>query len=677
MEPRQPVPSVIARLMGLDEFQPRQPVQKKARVLSEKYMQRVSAIGSREKHQKLRLFGLDSEESRDTNSLGTDRQNGSLAGKRKAHLSSMVSLKPSSHENLDVCRKGQNACDQRYTSFSSCRDFERIGVLKQHTDKVENTKTKSTSSKHATTGIGFSKSNILGRDELGSRYLNGGTLLKKSESVPLSPTQPVELDISRMDEKEITFPDHDSKPTKLCFNPAALRSSKNSQYGWKVRSIGCLQKPTPLHWSLSDIHNHAPSASHDSVVKSSSRASKLEFINSVQRKERELLFDRRHASESIISAKSYEEMPPPVEVSEVANKNPEPSYIPPNVAEKKFEKDAHCQSSLEMVVNGETTFVNEASLALDKQQLLEIEDGDLSMKDQDYSRYTMAASILKDISAVTYGKEYISSYCSCTDPESLVSSEDSYYQSSPNSVLETSYRKEVSSCFDCWDGAGASLQGLHNRLEILKSELLDGNSEDFDTMVSSEGDTQEEESVSDFEANEVAMRLFKAEESRDFSYLVDVLTEAGLINRSPYLISPNHSWNSDECLIVSPSVFETLDKKYGEQVSWKRADRRLLFDRINLGLVEILQSSLSQQSVSWSEPVARRFMLNYGGQEDIEEEVWLLLASQENGTGKNSEKVTGQDDKWFDLGDHVQEISRDIANSLFDELVEDAVSNMG
>ncbi|CAI0443016.1 unnamed protein product [Linum tenue] len=634
MEPRQPVPSVIARLMGLDEFQPRQPVQKKARVLSEKYMQRVNAIGSREKHQKLHLFGLVSEESRDTNSLGTDRQNGSLAGKRNAHLSSEVSLKPSSHENLDVCKKGQNACDQRYTSSSSCRDFGRIVLLKQHTDKVENTKTKSTSSKHATTGIGFY--------ELGSRYLNAGTLLKKSESAPLSPTQPVELDISRMDE-------NDFKPTKLCFNPATLRSSKNSQYGWKVRSIGCLRRATPLHWNLSDIRSHATSASNDSVVKSSRRVSNVEFINSVQQKGRK--FDRRHASEIIISVKSYEEMSPPVEDSEAANKNPEPSYIPPNVAENKLEEYSHSQRSHEMVVNGETESVNESSLAL--------------------------VSIQKDISAVTYGKEYISSYCSCTDPESLVSSEDSYYQSSPNSVLETSYRKEISSCFDCWDGAGASLQGLHNRLEILKSELSDGNSEDFDTMVSSEGDTREDESVSDFEANEGAMTLFKAEESRDFSYLVDVLTEAGLINRSPYLISPNHSWNSDEYLIVSPSVFETLDKKYGEQVSWKRADRRLLFDRINLGLVEILQSSLSQQSVSWSEPVARRFMLNYGGQEDIEEEVWLLLASQENGTGKNSEKVMGQDDKWFQLGDHVQEISGDIANSLFDELVEDAVSSMG
>lgn len=45
MEPRPRTPSVIARLMGLDELPIHQPVQKKRRVLSEDYLRRVASIG--------------------------------------------------------------------------------------------------------------------------------------------------------------------------------------------------------------------------------------------------------------------------------------------------------------------------------------------------------------------------------------------------------------------------------------------------------------------------------------------------------------------------------------------------------------------------------------------------------------------------------------------------------
>lgn len=58
MESRQSTPSVIARLMGLDELPPQQPVRKPQRVLSDSYLQRVASIGVREKrhkHHQLRM----------------------------------------------------------------------------------------------------------------------------------------------------------------------------------------------------------------------------------------------------------------------------------------------------------------------------------------------------------------------------------------------------------------------------------------------------------------------------------------------------------------------------------------------------------------------------------------------------------------------------------------------
>lgn len=58
MESRQSTPSVIARLMGLDELPRQQPVRKPQRVLSESYLRRVASIGIREKrhkHHQLRM----------------------------------------------------------------------------------------------------------------------------------------------------------------------------------------------------------------------------------------------------------------------------------------------------------------------------------------------------------------------------------------------------------------------------------------------------------------------------------------------------------------------------------------------------------------------------------------------------------------------------------------------
>lgn len=205
------------------------------------------------------------------------------------------------------------------------------------------------------------------------------------------------------------------------------------------------------------------------------------------------------------------------------------------------------------------------------------------------------------------------------------------------------------------------------QLELLKSETSEAYSEGSGMMVSSDEDTGEG-SVGETEEDEDLMRLFRVEDGRDFSYLVDVLTEAGFHGRNLYM--GFDTWHSQECP-MSSSVFETLEKKYGEQKSWKRSERRLLFDRINLGLMEILQPSIGVPA--WTKPVARRFSSRMS-QELIEEELWILLVSQENEASKDLEKVLGKDDRWLELGDDIQIIGREVENSLIDELVEDVVS---
>ena len=212
---------------------------------------------------------------------------------------------------------------------------------------------------------------------------------------------------------------------------------------------------------------------------------------------------------------------------------------------------------------------------------------------------------------------------------------------------------------------------MRRQLEFLKSESFEGYSEGPGMVVSSDDDDDDgdadadagEESPEDCEVNEDLIRLFGVEERRDFSYLVDVLTEAGFHSRNQDI--GFDGWHSPE-IPISPSAFETLEKKYDEQISWQRSARRLLFDRINSGLVEILQPCLGEPM--WAKPVARR--LSYW-----QKELYMFLVSQEKEARKDSsEKVLGNDDGWLFLGYDVEVIGREIENLLIDELAAEIVS---
>lgn len=191
-------------------------------------------------------------------------------------------------------------------------------------------------------------------------------------------------------------------------------------------------------------------------------------------------------------------------------------------------------------------------------------------------------------------------------------------------------------------------------------------------IVSSDDDT-DERSVSDFKENNV-MGLFKVEESRDFSYLIDVLLEAGFYCRG--IEMDCDTWCFQECP-MSLYIFESLEKKFGDQVSWNRSDRRLLFDRINTGLMEISQPCMGE--ATWKKPVSRRIR-SLTGQEMIEEDLWMLLVIQEKeGTEarKNlEEKLLRSEIGKLDLGDDINCIGIEIESLLIDELVEEFVSNL-
>lgn len=201
------------------------------------------------------------------------------------------------------------------------------------------------------------------------------------------------------------------------------------------------------------------------------------------------------------------------------------------------------------------------------------------------------------------------------------------------------------------------MPGLQLQLELLKSET-DEYSEGTGMIVSSDDDS-DKASITNHEENEKSVKILNdVEESRDYSYLVDVFTEAG-----------SHGWNSDkasspECPI-SYLVFDILEKKYGEQICWKRSDRKLLFDCINSQLAEVLQPSISSYR---TKPVCRR--LSYRkSMEEMKEDIWNSLTNSDS----SPKLLMGKDEDWLGFGDDIDEIVEVIENSLIEELAAEII----
>ncbi|PON75330.1 hypothetical protein PanWU01x14_042970 [Parasponia andersonii] len=301
----------------------------------------------------------------------------------------------------------------------------------------------------------------------------------------------------------------------------------------------------------------------------------------------------------------------------------------------------------DMVVDAEKPFEESENERLGPTTCILLEE------DYDSGRAT-DTSVQQESSTGFHEESSVFSHCSGTEPDSLVGFEEAY-QPSPVSVLEPPFSSE------CFGRVKDDICELRQHLELLKSKTSETYSEGSGMMVSSDDET-EEGSACDSEENEAFMKVFKVEESRNFSYLVEVLTEAGLHGKN---LEEFKTWDSSECPI-SLSVFETLEKKYGDQPSWKRSERRLLFDRVNAGLIEILLPCMGIPT--WEKPVSRRFS-SIHDEEMIEEDLWKLLVSQEKERSKDSaENVLGSELGKLDLGGEIYAIGIEIERLLFDEL---------
>ncbi|KAM5560010.1 hypothetical protein ABKV19_021263 [Rosa sericea] len=242
--------------------------------------------------------------------------------------------------------------------------------------------------------------------------------------------------------------------------------------------------------------------------------------------------------------------------------------------------------------------------------------------------------------------------------ESLASSKEAD-QPSPVSVLEVPFIDDVSSSSDCFETLSADLQGLRMQLQLLKLES-DSYAEGS-ILISSDEDAGEGSTW-------FQDAICREEESWESSYMVDMLNESGLnhANHETFLAT----WHTPECP-VSPLLFQELEKKYCDETSCPKSERKLLFDRINSGLLEMFQQ------VTDPHPWVRRMKITVGpkwiNKTALQDGLRKLLASEEKANEESLDKLLERDSLWLHFGDYIDIIGREVEKSLLDELVAEVV----
>ncbi|XP_068637520.1 uncharacterized protein [Aristolochia californica] len=241
-------------------------------------------------------------------------------------------------------------------------------------------------------------------------------------------------------------------------------------------------------------------------------------------------------------------------------------------------------------------------------------------------------------------------------------------QPSPVSVLEPPFEEETSCSSECFESVIADLHGLRMQLQLLKLESTGACTDGSEFCVSSDedyGDSFE----SSFEERREFSGVIWHKENRDSSFILDLLVTSGLLATDQEMLFAT-CYSSETP--VAPGALEKLEKKYGEQSEWPKADRKLLFDRINCGLAQILGPCMDQQP--WVRTKGRRVQIGWSS-EALAEEVWQLLSRQtKEGNTVSEESTLGGDVSWMELTDDFEAIGRELEKLLIDELMEEVVA---
>uniref|UniRef100_A0A7N0U9E4 DUF4378 domain-containing protein n=1 Tax=Kalanchoe fedtschenkoi TaxID=63787 RepID=A0A7N0U9E4_KALFE len=248
-------------------------------------------------------------------------------------------------------------------------------------------------------------------------------------------------------------------------------------------------------------------------------------------------------------------------------------------------------------------------------------------------------------------------------PQSPSKSKDAELPS-PMSVLGIPFPDDPSPGTECFGSLTADLQGLRMQLRLLKqeSDSYAGGS----MAISSSEDDEESTEVSE-------KRSLLAVDSLDSSYILDALTNSGFYDDEPHSFSAR-CHPSD--YPMSPAEFEKLEEKYGEQAIWSRSERRILFDLINSGLVEIFRQchdphpwvKQSSSATLWSKS---------SNIDELEEKLlnWLQIQRTQENDALAAEKTIVKELEWYDSGRYIDEVGSWFEDLLTDELIKEILES--
>ncbi|CAN8317275.1 unnamed protein product [Cochlearia groenlandica] len=262
---------------------------------------------------------------------------------------------------------------------------------------------------------------------------------------------------------------------------------------------------------------------------------------------------------------------------------------------------------------------------------------------------------------ISKGENDESLECTGTSPGCQANSEEAH-QPSPVSVLEPMFCEEDMSDDD--EEAHLDFHGIEKQLDNLQSES-ESYSEGSGMEVSSD---EESVLVSETkESKDSEPEFLDTEQNRDLSYIDDILFEAVLWDKN--WVTEKHD------LVMTSKIFEKLEKKYCTEISWKRTERRLFFDRVNSGLVEIVESFTA--TPTWKKSFSRRLgaVLSIHG---LKQELCKVLNRQEKRVKQESlAEVPVRDiDEWLELEADDESVVCELECMIVDELLSEVVSFM-
>ncbi|KAL2514444.1 hypothetical protein Fot_28415 [Forsythia ovata] len=227
---------------------------------------------------------------------------------------------------------------------------------------------------------------------------------------------------------------------------------------------------------------------------------------------------------------------------------------------------------------------------------------------------------------------------------------------SPVSVLEVPFTEDVSSVSECFERVNAELQELRMQLQLLKMESQ--AHVDIPSLISSESDVVEKSHMV-FEENYIL-----GAEDWKASYVLNVLINSDFEESDLNMFRT--TWYSSECPL-SPWLFDDLEKKYNDEMTGLRDERRLLFDRINSALLEVFQQHVDLYP--WVMPKIKRADSTCQKQVVRDACKKLLTGLDCEAYGDVQERILDREMQWLEFKGEIDAIGNEMETLLIDELI--------